>query len=194
MPNWCDNRMTVEGPPDDVRAFVECVKDRSDAEHIQPISFERLVPTPPCSTDDEVAKLLGRNSAGDMNYQGMPDWYWWRVEHWGTKWDACDARLTYEEGATEAEYYYNTAWAPPEQWVRTVATMFPNLRFTLSYVEEGMGFAGYLVCRGQETIEQEVEIPSLTAEQYENGEGFWACDIEVPAGIFPAAFETEVKS
>ena len=177
MPNWCENNLIVEGPPKAVRAFVECVKDGENSE----LSFERLVPTPPASLDDEVARELGRTSAGDPQQNNQPDWYHWRIKHWGTKWDANAVRVVeHQPDEGRIEYGFDTAWAPPESWLRTVAEMFPTLRFTLRYVEETMDFAGVIVCRGAEAVEREVPVPDFTNEQRENGEGFWATDIEIP--------------
>lgn len=189
MPNWCDNILTVEGAPDDVRAFVECVKDGDE-----PLSFERLVPTPPAMTDEDTAKALGRRSVGDSDRRAMPDWYNWRVANWGTKWDACDASLSdYTEGDTNAEYHLNTAWAPPEMWLVTVAKMFPRLRFTLRFVEEGLDYAGYTVFRGAQASSFELTPPSLTQEQLDEGVSFFAHDITVPDNVLPLAAQ-EVSS
>lgn len=183
MPNWCDNILTAEGSPQEVRAFVAAVKDGDEV-----LSFERLYPTPPALLDDDYAKAAGRESAShcDSN-RGMPDWWHWRVEHWGTKWDACDAQITdgYTFDSDSVEYFLNTAWAPPEKWLTTIAPLFSRLRFTLRYVEEGMDFAGWLVCHGRDTADSDVSIPTFTEEQYDNGEGFWAHDITVPDDVLP---------
>ncbi len=52
--------------------------------------------------------------------QLMPDWYEWRVENWGTKWDVCEAEidhdgLEYSDDQKVAWFSFRcwTAWAPP---------------------------------------------------------------------------------
>jgi hypothetical protein len=52
--------------------------------------------------------------------QLMPDWYEWRLENWGTKWDVCEVEidedcLEYSDDKKVAWFSFRcwTAWAPP---------------------------------------------------------------------------------
>ena len=93
-------------------------------------------------------------------------WYGWRIENWGTKWDAHfdgpfgamvapggDVSATVDsEGlylvAGTAIYNFDTAWGPPVAWLQKMAPMVPWLKFTLRYAEMGMDFAGEAVAKG----------------------------------------------
>ena len=92
-------------------------------------------------------------------------WYHWCIENWGTKWDACDKSIDYEddeilaltfntawsppEGIVEKlrekypELTFSTAWSPPEGIMQELKDKYPDLGFTCFYDEPGMEIAGY---------------------------------------------------
>lgn len=139
MPNWCYNRLEVTGDKKEVKKFREqasrSIKDEQNGGEVAgELAFDNFVPTPP-------EMLKGQ------------EWYNWRIENWGTKWDAGEVELE-DEWENEAEasvlYRFDTAWAPPVKWLDKVARQYPKLYFKLKYEEEGMGFMG--VARGQGEI------------------------------------------
>jgi len=153
MPNWCQNTLEIRGDKDAILRFIEAAKNDE-----QPISLERLLPTPEDLVEDD-------------------GWYDWRVEHWGTKWDLdfCEtgnAVHIINDGADIAKSvtsdgepsesggagnrtmiwglghgallsaYFLTAWAPPIPGFNAIVASFPDLIFTLTFGEAGGGFAG----------------------------------------------------
>ena len=57
----------------------------------------------------------------------------------------CDASLKYidsETGYGCLDFGFSTPWDPPLEFVREASTLFPFLEFHLTYMEEGVGFAG----------------------------------------------------
>jgi hypothetical protein len=148
MPNWCENTLFVYGPEADVQRFKQDVKavevgdgglavpGASAGEYREiPLSFERHLPTP---TDEN-----GELTKGD-NERGMPDWYNWRVENWGTKWDLDDSTTLDDLDPDYLRYSFDTAWSPPVEWLTFVAQQYPTLSFKLDYREPGMCFEGVL--------------------------------------------------
>lgn len=83
-------------------------------------------------------KELGNTYISNIINYGYPDWYGWRNDHWGTKWDACDSYGSPEEGYMS----FDTAWCPPEGIVAKLFEMFPNEDIDWYYEEPGMDFAG----------------------------------------------------
>lgn len=83
--------------------------------------------------------------------KGCPTWYEWCHENWGTKWGACrtDAPVITEKSAM---FTFETAWSPPEPFVRAASKKFPSLTFNLKYWEGGMGFQGQLKMKGGKII------------------------------------------
>ena len=69
-------------------------------------------------------------------------WYHWCIHHWGTKWDACDKSIDYEDDEILA-LTFNTAWSPPEGIVEKLREKYPELTFQCFYDEPGMESAGY---------------------------------------------------
>lgn len=73
---------------------------------------------------------------------GYDNWYDWRNNNWGTKWDIkgeVHVDDLYDEGCT---LIFQTAWSPPEPIVVKLQEMFPDLTFYGGYVGEGWEFAG----------------------------------------------------
>ena len=77
MPNVCDNRLAISGPPDAVRELVRSVGGPEE-----PFDFETLMPVP--------AEMLGPEGR-QPGESGLPLWYEWARTHWGVKWNAWEA-------------------------------------------------------------------------------------------------------
>lgn len=156
MPNWCNNYLTVEGDPKQLAEFKSksLVKANHGSFEDYDFTFEGLFPTPhelleetaPShysgdENDTEAIKAF-RAKMKDLEYKyDYTNWYDWRVNYWGTKWDASESHII-DESDGHITVEFDTAWSPPEMWVRYVSTLFPDLKFRLSFTEPGMGFAG----------------------------------------------------
>lgn len=162
MPNWTENRLTVEGDPSLLRAFVEAVRGPSRKEDEEPeaLDFEQHVPTPPeLLADDYVPR------------DGLPDWYTWRRKHWGTKWNAMWPTREGEPDDGSVTYQFSTAWAPPDAWLHRVAAAHPQLTFQHEYVEEMAQFAGRgILVAGQLTYHEELDPYSIEWVEWEEPE------------------------
>ena len=126
MPNWCENELDVYGSFDELTEFA--VKAKSTDE---PLSFASLVPEP---TYD------GYLDSQITVEKGSPDWYNWRNENWGTKWDITEVQ--HYNGPDSLGYTFETAWGPPDIWVAKVSKLYPHLKFVITYAEMGMDFGG----------------------------------------------------
>jgi len=125
MPNWCWNTLVVQGhDSDEVERFVERNRGPEGV-----LSFNALVPMP---EGISMAESVDEGCDG----RNLENWYGWRLANWGTKWDLSDEDLELSGGPFQQTYTFMTAWNPPLAWLRTVAPMFPGLRFTLHYSKE----------------------------------------------------------
>lgn len=73
------------------------------------------------------------------------NWYDWRCDFWGTKWNAGETNIREEDG-----YYFvifDTAWAPPQYWVEKLSKL--GQPFILIWEEE-QGF-GEVECYNGKT-------------------------------------------
>lgn len=138
MPNWCENTLIVTGSNDKVAEFYEKVVIVKDYETT--LALNNLYPCP------------------DEN-----DAHNWRINNWGTKWE-CEI-YSMNESDGELTIHFNSAWSPPDLWVKYVARhIFPELHFHLAYLEMGMGFCGVLEGQENDFYEETAE-PIETDEQ-----------------------------
>jgi len=141
MPNYCSNALIVTGDEAQTKEFLARIEkargDRQDG------IFNEFIPCPP--------ELLAADA-----YANPPAWYTWRVKHWGTKWDVTHHNITF---VTPTHLVFDTAWAPPTEFVQAVSLMYPLLKFELAFSERGMEVAGtQLISDGVVTDETVVPI------------------------------------
>ncbi len=129
MPNWCENRLGISGDIADVKTFIKKGIDENGK-----WCLDNYYPMP---------KELNNRDCND-----------WRIANWGTKWDV-DV-----DGVNEDDdvIYFLSAWSPPCEWLSKVATDNPHLSFRLTYVEEGIFFAGISeFVKGRHAISEECD-------------------------------------
>ena len=187
MPNWCTNRLEVSGLQSDIDDFRERARGRpanynsfytgeESWEAFDGIRKRALVQTPAPLDDNEVefcfnalhpvpvdfrrfafddnsAKKMGEDVGEERAYGG----YTWQNSNWGTKWDVGDVYIESDDSWWCAEF--DTAWGPLVSFLEKVSADFPNLNFTLTFYESGMGFAGRVeFCDGELASEEELPI------------------------------------
>lgn len=60
---------------------------------------------------------------------GYYDWFSWSVDNWGVKWDASNPTVNFDlQTITLA---FDTPWDCPEQFVRTLSTLYPEVNFVM---------------------------------------------------------------
>lgn len=154
MPNWCQNNLRVYGDTIEISEFKQATLKLVKEENLETteFTFEGLYPTPeellnsisPAKIEDgETEEQFSARLKRLREEYGASDWYEWRIENWGTKWDA-DETLILEDSVDELYLCFNTAWAPPTEWLKKVSLRFPNLNFVMDYMEEGQGYCGVL--------------------------------------------------
>lgn len=124
MPNWCSNQLKVSGPERDVQEFKaqaqRAINSQGQGFDLMLASF---FPTPP-----------------EMIQDGSSDWYQWRLQNWGVKWDI--------EGGLVSDfpdaliYDFSSPWSEPAEAIRKISEMFPRLDFCLEYEEPGNNSSG----------------------------------------------------
>jgi len=123
MPNWCSNRATISGPAP-VIAEITDILNREDT----PL-LAWMVPEP--------------------KYEGDQDWYSWRVNNWGTKWDISDVYFEHQSEEDSITFEFATAWGPCVEAFHTWAVNDGRVQFSLDYWEPGMAFVGSVSYDGE---------------------------------------------
>ena len=89
--------------------------------------------------------LLSFSKEVPMPESENENWHQWCVENWGTKWEplSVDVEENYEDMlAPSLSYSFDTAWSPPLNWLSTVSTKYPQIKFFIEYSEPGMDMYG----------------------------------------------------
>ena len=136
MPNWTSNILNVVGKPEDVDKFVAHMGEEMD--------FEKVIPSP----SNMFRENLSQEDRERCVKEGIPNWYDWQSEHWGTKWNAHS-----DEGPVEIEdyksmdirqatYRFDTAWDTPRPVIAKLWEDWPDLEFEGGYIHEGYDGCG----------------------------------------------------
>lgn len=74
---------------------------------------------------------------------GHADWYHWRLENWGTKWNAYEQRrLSLENPQSDDTIdtlMFQTAWTTPHPVIEHLSKLFPDCSFDVEYADEDLG-------------------------------------------------------
>lgn len=117
MPNWCQNKLTVNGATPELRAYLE---------H-NGLSFARMLPLPPMPDPGNDSAVVAQ-----------------QVAAWGAKWDLDEdeGRMVAADLLAGGIAFFETAWSPPLPAIQALSLRFPNDTFLFDYCELGMMFAG----------------------------------------------------
>ncbi len=69
---------------------------------------------------------------------GFPTWYEWRLENWGTKWDAYEISVIHRSDRA-IHIAFQTAWSTPQAVIETLAGQYPDLAIDVDFADENMG-------------------------------------------------------
>lgn len=90
------------------------------------LDFERIIPMP---------KTVYRGPLGFNEMEKYPlNWYSWSCEHWGTKWNAYDGLVDYDEKTVT----FSTAWSFAEPVIRELARQ-TGCRMEVEALNEDIG-------------------------------------------------------
>ena len=147
MPNWCSNEVQFDGSEEDITKFKEeCFTDRKG---VAVLDFSKVLPEP----DYDKPKKDGTHNNGVQTelHSVMPDWWNWRNDNWGTKWNLVPnhdgdltAYLTVEDGEDYISLEFDTAWSPPEGIYEAIVEKYPDLSVNWFYREDGVQISGWL--------------------------------------------------
>lgn len=88
-------------------------------------------------TAAEIDKKLiseGRKYLDNILTYGATTWYGWRLDNWGTKWEASG-----QERVNENTIRFQTAWSTPAPLIKTLSELFPDVKITMNYADEDIG-------------------------------------------------------
>jgi len=114
---------------------------------------------------DDQAKIWWDNYE---NY-GCFDWYNWRIENWGTKWDACESSHCLSLDGLTLTLDFETAWSTPLEFFSKLSKMYPDAKIDVKYADENFGYncGEYGLCENEPdyNYEREPENPEEFAHE-----------------------------
>ena len=144
MPNWCDNQITITGPNSVIDKIEEIVKADDTHKNTGLLNFFKPMPkelegtTSPSSSADKPQPMV----------EGFDNWYDWRVENWGTKWELCEfygvdrQHLNDSLDESTISFAFSSAWAPPINAYEQFLADNENCSLKAYYYEGGCDFMG----------------------------------------------------
>lgn len=135
MPNWCNNTLSIQGPTKTLKPLWEETKKSGLLQAMKPMPKGLEDTTSPTPKDKKQPVI-----------DGFDNWYDWRVENWGTKWDVDHEGLEYTDngdGTASIVGWFDSAWAPPTEAFNTFCDDNDNCSLESFYEEGGMDFAGH---------------------------------------------------
>ena len=145
MPNYCNNNIVITGP-NSVIDKIEKIANGDKGDLLQyfypmPKELNDTVAGPEPKTKKE--KLEKKRL--QVEY-GASNWYDWRVENWGTKWDIMEFyninRKEIGEDESEISLGFDTAWAPALGAYERFIDENSNCSLKAYYYEPGCDFMG----------------------------------------------------
>ena len=147
MPNWCSNEVQIDGTKEDIAKFrEECFTDHKG---VAVLDFSKVLPEP----DYDKPKKDGTHNNGVQTelHSVMPDWWNWRNDNWGTKWNLVpnpEGNLSgydfVDHGKDYIQLEFETAWSPPDGIYEAIVAKYPDLSVNWFYREDGVQIAGWL--------------------------------------------------
>ena len=137
MPNWCNNSITIQGSTETLKPlWDEANREGSGLLNaMKPMPAELEGTTSPAPKEGEPQPLV----------DGFNNWYDWRVQNWGTKWDVDMEGLEFTDngdGTASITGWFDSAWAPPIEAYNTFLEDMDGCTLSADYHEPGMDFAG----------------------------------------------------
>ena len=155
MPNWCNNTITLTGPKEKITAIYNKAKeDNAFLQQLKPMPTQLEDTTSPAPKEGKVQPLV----------DGHDNWYDWRVENWGTKWDVDMDGLELSDDGTTITGWFDSAWAPPIHAYEYFLTDNEDCSISSLYYEGGMDFAG----KWEDFADMTVTPGDFTADEMED--------------------------
>lgn len=77
---------------------------------------------------------LGKQAFHNVREFGCPTWYEWRIQNWGTKWNASGAEVL------DGRLSFLTAWNAPKPVMEKLTEMFPTVSIHHAWADEDIGY------------------------------------------------------
>lgn len=131
MPNHVMNRVVFNGTKDEIAKIFAFIKGENGA-----IDFNSIIPGP-VGIDLTQSMHPEHKDAWMWKLRyGYPSWYEWRLDKWGTKWNAYEINT---DGASDNFIEFETAWSAPFPIIDRLSRCFPDVTIAHLWADEDTG-------------------------------------------------------
>jgi len=158
MPNNCESNLCVTG---DIKT-IEKMLERYNGEVT--IDANKVIPYPQefAEADRKSEEAIEKARKGEISWDDVykvkdgynNGGYNWCVENWGTKWGMYEFSPI-DRTSNGIQVCFQSAWEPPLPIIKKMSEDYPELLFTLTYIEEGNGFSGVYEVQAGVILEDE---------------------------------------
>jgi hypothetical protein len=145
MPNYCNNTVKITADKATIKRIEQSLKT-SDNDgflnciHPMPTELKDTV----AGSEDAKPEFQKKQSEQLIEKYGFDNWYDWRVENWGTKWEVneCYGDPVISDNGETIEFGFDTAWSPATGAYHYFLSENPNASLFATYYEPGCDFMG----------------------------------------------------
>ena len=145
MPNYCNNTVKITADKATIKKIEQSLKT-SDNDgflnciHPMPTELKDTV----AGSEDAKPEFQKKQSEQLIEKYGFDNWYDWRVENWGTKWEVneCYGDPVISDNGETIEFGFDTAWSPPTGAYHNFLSKNPKASLFATYYEGGCDFMG----------------------------------------------------
>lgn len=135
MPNHITNKLMIDALSDlELQSIRDFIVGTDDQGNEVAISLEQIRPTPPALLDEGNVELTPEEKRYRKMVYGAGDWYEWRLQNWGTKWNCYEVMEI-----SDARIEFQTPWSSPEEIIKYLSKKFPVTQFHIEYADEDLG-------------------------------------------------------
>ena len=138
MPNWTMNDVTFESDSSTISDIKSAFETNNPFQTLRPCPQDLLDTDNVFGGTEEEIKIREERYAANKAAWGHANWYTWRLENWGTKWDAVDFDIT-EQEPDRLGVKFDTAWGAPIELFIYLSSQYQDLFIEGWYTQEEEG-------------------------------------------------------
>ena len=145
MPNHCFNKISISEGNADGQSLQVLIESLKSEENQTDFDFNAILPMPPELENVSWSEAEEMNDIIKAKYKkefGSINWYDWRVDKWGTKWNSYNCEIVEHED-DYVVYTFDTAWGPPTGVIEALREQCPDFHVSAFFDEPGMEVGGY---------------------------------------------------
>jgi hypothetical protein len=171
MPNWCNNTVQIKGPAKKIQAIKKAMEAGKFLQYLYPMPQE--LDNTVNGSEDAKPEFQKQQSSELIKKHGFDNWYDWRVDNWGTKWEISEGypgepEITkWSKGDEMLNWSFDSAWAPPLGAYDNFLYKNSDVSIFATYYEPGCDFMG---------VWDSGEDRGYTVGDYDSEDDFWTTE------------------